>query len=141
MDLQLTQGEGLEFLPAFLTSLALGLLIGIERERNPAAREGLRTFALVALFGTTAALLSDKLASPWPVVAGLLIVGLMTVAAYPREREAPADPGTTTVVAILFNIAFKLVLVAAIGGPALARRCAPAMLASAAGLGASLALI
>ncbi len=99
MDLQLTQGEGLEFLPAFLTSLAIGLLIGLERERNPAARAGLRTFALVALFGTTAALLSDKLISPWPLVAGLLIVGLMTVAANFREREAGADPGTTTVVA------------------------------------------
>jgi uncharacterized membrane protein (DUF4010 family) len=101
MDLQLTQGEGLEHLPAFLTSLAIGLLIGIERERNPAARAGLRTFALVALFGTTAGLLSDRLASPWPLVAGLLIVGLMTVAANFRVREPAADPGTTTVVAIV----------------------------------------
>ncbi|HEX6827492.1 MAG TPA: MgtC/SapB family protein, partial [Burkholderiales bacterium] len=101
MDLQLTQGQGIEHLPAFLTSLAIGLLIGLERERNPAARAGLRTFALVALLGTVAGLLSDKLTSPWPLAAGMLIVGLMTVAAYSRERDAPPDPGTTTVVAIV----------------------------------------
>ncbi|HSD59527.1 MAG TPA: hypothetical protein VLC55_01565 [Burkholderiales bacterium] len=97
-------------------------------------------------------------------MARLVIVGLMTVAAYSREREAPADPGTTTVVAIVLcyglgamiwygyatlalmlaiiaNIVFRLALVAAIGGPALAERCAPAMLACAAGLGAGLLLI
>jgi uncharacterized membrane protein (DUF4010 family) len=101
MDLQLPQGEGLEYLPAFLTSLAVGLLIGLERERSPAARAGLRTFALVALFGTTTGLLSEKVASPWPLVVGLLIVGAMTVAAYARNREGMADPGTTTVAAIV----------------------------------------
>ena len=39
-------------------SLAIGLLIGLERERNPSAKAGLRTFALVALLGTLAAMLS-----------------------------------------------------------------------------------
>ena len=35
-----TSGNGLEHLPAFATSLAIGLLIGLERERSPAARAG-----------------------------------------------------------------------------------------------------
>ncbi|MBI2311139.1 MAG: MgtC/SapB family protein [Betaproteobacteria bacterium] len=94
-------GSGLEHLPAFLTSLAIGLLIGLERERRPEAKAGLRTFALVAVFGTVAGMLSDRTESPWMLLGGLLVVGFMTVAAYFREREAATDPGTTTVVAIV----------------------------------------
>lgn len=87
-------------LPHFLTSLAIGLLIGLERERSPGSRAGLRTFALVALFGTLAAMLSEK-ATPWLLLGGLLIVGLMTIAAYSRAKDDSVDPGTTTVAAIL----------------------------------------
>ena len=87
-------------LPHFLTSLAIGLLIGLERERNPSSRAGLRTFALVALFGTLAAMLSEK-ATPWLLLGGLLILGCMMIAAYFRIKDDNADPGTTTIVAIL----------------------------------------
>jgi hypothetical protein len=34
-------GQGLELLPQYLTALAIGLLIGLERERNPAGESGL----------------------------------------------------------------------------------------------------
>ena len=71
MELTLLQENGLETLPQFLTSLAIGLLIGLERERNPSAKAGLRTFALVAIFGTLSAMLSSKADSPWLLVAGL----------------------------------------------------------------------
>ena len=60
----LAAGNGLEYLPAFATSLAMGLLIGLERERSPAAKAGLRTFALTAVLGTLLALLSQKTGSP-----------------------------------------------------------------------------
>ncbi len=50
MTLDFLRGGELEHLPQFITSLAVGLLIGLERERSPAAKAGLRTFALVALF-------------------------------------------------------------------------------------------
>lgn len=96
--------EELQYLTTFATSLAIGLLIGLERERRPAAKAGLRTFALVALFGTLAAMLSQKTHSPWLLFGGLLLVGIMTIAAYlreQREHDELADPGTTTVVAIL----------------------------------------
>lgn len=45
-----------ETLIRFAASLGIGLLIGLERERNPAAKTGVRTFALVALCGTLATL-------------------------------------------------------------------------------------
>jgi uncharacterized membrane protein (DUF4010 family) len=86
--------DGIEALPQFLTSLAIGLLIGLERERTPSAKAGLRTFALVALFGTLCALLATKLGSPWLVIAGLLAVAGMIIAAYlnhPRERGNDPD--------------------------------------------------
>jgi uncharacterized membrane protein (DUF4010 family) len=101
VDVPSLQTEGLEHLPAFLTSLAIGLLIGIERERNPSAVAGLRTFALVALFGTVAAMISQMSGSPWVLFGGLVTVGLMTVSAYARNRGTVSDPGTTTVVAIV----------------------------------------
>ncbi|HXH02394.1 MAG TPA: MgtC/SapB family protein [Candidatus Competibacteraceae bacterium] len=91
---------GLELLQTFLISLGIGLFIGLERERTPSARAGLRTFGLVALLGTTLALLGEKIASPWLLAAGLLACGLMTVAANLSHRDAE-DPGTTTVVAVL----------------------------------------
>lgn len=91
MELSILQSNGIEALPQFLTSLAVGLLIGLERERNPSAKAGLRTFALVALFGTLAALLSSKLGTPWLLVAGLLAVAGMIVAAYFNTPGRHAD--------------------------------------------------
>lgn len=101
MDFALIQGNSVEALPQFLTSLAIGLLIGLERERNPSAKAGLRTFALVAVFGTLAALLSDRLNTPWMLVAGLVAVAGMIVAAYINSPTEENDPGTTTVIALL----------------------------------------
>jgi uncharacterized membrane protein (DUF4010 family) len=82
METIFLQNNGIEALPQFLTSLAIGLLIGLERERTPSAKAGLRTFALVAIFGTLSALLSTKLGSPWLLIAGLLAVAGMIIAAY-----------------------------------------------------------
>src|SRR5512137_206465 len=104
MDTGFLQGNGIEALPQFLTSFAIGLLIGLERERNPSAKAGLRTFALVAVFGTLAGLLSDKLGSPWLVIAGLLAIAGTIIAAYLNDTpEEDEDPGTTTVVALLLS--------------------------------------
>lgn len=101
MDIGFLQGNGIEALPQFLTSFAIGLLIGLERERNPSAKAGLRTFALVAVFGTLMALLSSKADSPWLLIAGLLAVAGMIVAAYINTPTEENDPGTTTVIALL----------------------------------------
>jgi uncharacterized membrane protein (DUF4010 family) len=93
--------NGIEALPLFLTSLSIGLLIGLERERNPSAKAGLRTFTLVALFGTLMALLSSLTASPWLLGAGMLAVAAMIISVYIHTPTENNDPGTTTVAALL----------------------------------------
>jgi len=90
----------LDSLYPYLTSLAIGLLIGLERERNPSAKAGLRTFSLVALAGTLATVLSRHSGEPWMLGAGLLVLGGMIIAAYYPARHGD-DPGTTTVAAIV----------------------------------------
>ena len=81
---------------AFVYSIAIGLLIGIERERSHRGRPrqalGSRTFALLAAVGTLTALLGT-----WVVVAGAVVVGCLIIAGYRRTNSD--DPGTTTEVA------------------------------------------
>lgn len=110
MDMTFLQGTGIEALPQFLTSLAIGLLIGLERERNPSAKAGLRTFALVAVFGTLIALLAGKSGMTWLVIAGLLAIAGMIVAAYINTPTENNDPGTTTVAALLICYALGVLV-------------------------------
>jgi len=118
MNFGFLEATSLAPLPAFLTSLALGLLIGLERERNPASKAGLRTYALVALLGTLASLIADKTGSPWIVAAGLALVGLMMIAAYARTSGEAADPGTTSVAAVC--VCYSLGVLIWLGYPTLA---------------------
>ncbi|MDX9707685.1 MAG: MgtC/SapB family protein [Azospira sp.] len=96
---------GLEFIRAFLLSLGIGMLLGLERERNPSARAGLRTFTLACLLGTVCALLAERTGSSWLLAAGLVTIGAMMVAAYQRQPDAN-DPGTTSVVALLLTFCY-----------------------------------
>jgi len=88
-------------LPRYVVALAIGLLMGLERERNPAAKAGLRTFALTALLGVLAAHLATALGESWLIAVGLLLVGAMIIAAYLRDPQRDGDPGTTTVAALM----------------------------------------
>lgn len=106
-----------DFLIALGASLATGLLIGLERERRPEARAGVRTFALIALLGALAALIGARAQSPWLVPVGLAAVAAMLVAAYARAA-ASEDPGTTTVVAAC--VCYLLGVLAGLGEAALA---------------------
>ena len=89
-----------EHLDVFLTSLGIGLLIGLERERRPDPKAGLRTFALVALLGTLCAMLGDKIGGGWILAAGLLAIAAMMIVT--TRADAQGDPGTTSVVALMF---------------------------------------
>ncbi|WP_371828126.1 MgtC/SapB family protein [Rhodococcoides fascians] len=80
----------------FLVALAIGLLLGFERERShirtlPA---GSRSFALLSLTGAVAAGFDI-----WAVSAGIVVVGLLMALAYLRTSEQ--DAGTTTEIAAL----------------------------------------
>ncbi len=88
-------------LPRYVVALAIGLMMGLERERNPTAKAGLRTFALTALFGVLAAHLATALGELWLIGVGLLLVGGMMIAAYLRSPQQDGDPGTTTVAALM----------------------------------------
>jgi uncharacterized membrane protein (DUF4010 family) len=103
MNLDWLAEQGLERLPLFLTALAIGLLIGLERERNPTAKAGLRTMALVALSGAAAAELATRFAAPWIVAVGLAAVAFTMIAAYYHHHEEwhERDPGTTTIAAVI----------------------------------------
>lgn len=90
----------------FLLALALGLLVGIERERSTAHEDrgaafGARTLALIALLGTLAA----HLGSPAAVVLAAFVAAL-TVAAYLRPAtDGHHGVGTTTEVAAVLTFA------------------------------------
>jgi len=91
----------LSSLPRYVVALAIGLLMGLERERNPAAKAGLRTFALTALLGVLTTHLATTLGEQWLIAVGLLLVGAMMIAAYLRDPQPAGDPGTTTVAALM----------------------------------------
>jgi uncharacterized membrane protein (DUF4010 family) len=84
----------------FALSAGIGLLVGLERERKPSAKAGVRTFALIALLGSLAALLTDATGSAWALGAGAVCVTGALVAAYLQDRDTTRDDsGTTTVMA------------------------------------------
>ena len=104
------QEQGLESLPEFLTALGIGLLIGLERERKPTAKAGLRTFALVALFGAASAALAARFEFPALVAAGAAAVALMMIAAYFRDDKT--SDGTTTIIAVMLCYALAAMTMA-----------------------------
>lgn len=86
---------------AFAVSLGIGLLIGLERERKPDAKAGLRTFALTAVLGCLTALLAEQAENGWIIAVGLLMVAGMMIVAQARDPLDDGDPGTTSVVAMM----------------------------------------
>lgn len=84
-------------LPALLTALGIGLLIGMVRERQHTQRfAGVRTHALTALAAAVAAGLGI-----WPVLAVLAMVVVLVALAY--WRSSAHDPGLTGEVALMLT--------------------------------------
>ncbi len=90
-----------EHVQAFAISLALGLLMGLERERKPDPKAGLRTFALVAMFGCLSALIAERTGGVWMVAIGLLAVAAMMIAAVTIDPPDDGDPPTTSIIALM----------------------------------------
>lgn len=88
-------------------SLALGMLVGLQRQRTESVIAGLRTFPLITVLGTLTAMLDQAChASGWVLGAGLLaVIATVSVTNLHRLRQATADYGMTTEVAILVMFA------------------------------------
>ncbi|AUB57790.1 MULTISPECIES: MgtC/SapB family protein [Methanobacterium] len=83
----------------FLIALALGALIGIERERKKEGAEfaGVRTFILIAILGTISAYLSQDFPYFWIVsFAGLVVLVGLSYLVTTRKND---DVGITTEIA------------------------------------------
>ena len=94
--------ETVHLVTTFALSAGIGLLIGLERERKPTAKAGVRTFTLIALLGSLAALIEDVTESAWSIAAGALCITGALVAAYLQDRDTVRDDsGTTTVIAAI----------------------------------------
>jgi uncharacterized membrane protein (DUF4010 family) len=86
----------------FLVALGVGLLVGIDRERNKgsgATRQaaGLRTFTLASLAGATAMAVGDE------IVLAAVALGMVAFAGLSYWRARDGDPGLTTETALVLT--------------------------------------
>ena len=86
----------------FLVALGVGLLIGIDRERNKgdgSTRQaaGLRTFMLASLAGATAMAVGDE------IVLAAVALGMVAFASLSYWRARNGDPGLTTETALVLT--------------------------------------
>jgi uncharacterized membrane protein (DUF4010 family) len=99
-------------------ALCLGLLVGLQRERVRHPLGGVRTFALITVFGSLCALLAGPFGA-WTVAAGLLgAAAALVVGAIRAGDVAGPGPHLTTIFAGLLMFGVGAWLVA--GDPAVA---------------------
>jgi uncharacterized membrane protein (DUF4010 family) len=104
-------------------SLLLGLLIGLQRERVESAIGGIRTYPLIAAFGTVCGWLAQDYGG-WIVAAGLLAVAtLLVVSNFMLTRGGDHDAGQTSEIAALllygvgaYVVAGELAVAVVLGG-------------------------
>lgn len=103
--------DSAELLQSLATALGLGLLVGLQREweQNPVA--GIRTFALVSLFGALCGIMGIAysgwvIASAFIAFASMVILGNVS-----RLRDKQPDTGLTTEMALLVMFAVGVITV------------------------------
>ncbi len=117
------KGSPFETLPLFATSLAIGLLMGVERERKRHVLAGIRTFPLACLLGTLAAMLDGVGNLPLLQTAGFIAVSLFGFLPEHNghsEPNEPREPRTTTIVALLVAYCLGALVWRDMGGLAVA---------------------
>lgn len=94
-----------------LLSLALGALVGIEREKRGKGElpEGLRTFVLVCLLGFLSALFSDMFKSNLSFLIAFFSVGALTALGYVAKTKR-GHLGMTTEIAFLTMFAIGVII-------------------------------
>ena len=105
------------FLQLFV-ALGLGLLVGMQRERVDPAIAGIRTFALITVFGALAALLGRSFGG-WIVAVGLLVAAALVMSGnLVRVSRGDGDPGQTTeFTAVIMYCVGALVVMAPLAVP------------------------
>jgi uncharacterized membrane protein (DUF4010 family) len=92
-------------------ALGLGLLVGLQRERQHIPTAGIRTFALITVLGNVCGLLSVQFGG-WIVgLVGLGLAVLLLGAHLIQSEEKDTDPGLTTEIAalLMFGVGAYLV--------------------------------
>ncbi len=89
----------------FLLALALGALIGLEREyarykQRGHKYAGIRTFPLISLFGALAAFLSE-LFTPWLLIVAFAILGVLSALSYFSVADRKHIGATTEIAGLL----------------------------------------
>lgn len=98
----------------FALALGVGILVGLQREyaQYQEDRElgaGIRTFALIGLVGCSAAMVADKMGSPWPYTAILFVTGLLLGISFFIEAWRDKGGLTTEFSALLTLLAGALI--------------------------------
>ncbi|MCL5027943.1 MAG: MgtC/SapB family protein [Bacteroidetes bacterium] len=100
----------------FIIALALGFLIGLERESAGVERKGkffagVRTYTLISLFGFGCAWLYH-LTATFAIAVGLLVVGALVLVEYNAKQKEGRFGGTSEIAALLTYIIGALALLA-----------------------------
>jgi uncharacterized membrane protein (DUF4010 family) len=85
-------------------AIALGALVGIERERAPARKyAGVRTLSVLCAAGPLSVLIGEIMGSPAPVIVYLLVVAVIALSLlYVRFNVQEEELGFTTSVTVFF---------------------------------------
>ncbi len=86
------------------TSLALGGIIGIQRQRSGSDIGGIRTFPICAAIGTFLAMASPAGSRAWVILGGLLALTALLISSNWLRPVDKRDPGITTEVAALLTL-------------------------------------
>jgi uncharacterized membrane protein (DUF4010 family) len=105
----------------FLVAIALGFLVGLERESrgteiSTKLTAGVRTYTLISLFGFGCAWLF-RLNVQFIIPIGILVIGSMTLAGYLAKQKSGAIGWTSEIAALLIFVVGVLCLVADIWIP------------------------
>ncbi len=100
----------------FIVALALGFLIGLERESASAERKGkffagVRTYTLISLFGFGCAWLYH-LTATFAIAVGLIVIGALVLVEYTAKQKEGRYGGTSEIAALLTYIIGALALLA-----------------------------
>lgn len=102
-------GTQFETLPLFVMSLAIGLLLGVERERKNNPTAGIRTFMLASFLATLMGLLGELAQLPWLGVMGIVAIMFLNPRA-PNPNSSSPQIHTTTQIALLIAYGLGLLV-------------------------------